>query len=228
MSSYHGKDCDVCLYKDNPILIVGSRRFSSEILANYICTNTPAKWQIIEKLGEIPVNKSETGSDWRLIFIDCLGFTTSDIVLLLNKKVAHYLPGDIIALFNLQIDKTDLPQLIDSGVRGFFYQSDPSDFILKGICALKKGEYWIPRSTLIEYLSKRPQKIAPEKHMVSALTPREREVLVLLTSGLSNDKIASKLFISKHTVKTHIYKILKKIKVKNRLQAALWAARHLQ
>ena len=53
------------------------------------------------------------------------------------------------------------------------------------------------------------------------------EVLALVSSGARNDEIADRLFISPHTVKTHLYKIYKKIGVPNRLQAALWASKNL-
>ena len=62
---------------------------------------------------------------------------------------------------------------------------------------------------------------------VSGLTPREREILDLIASGFSNQQIADTLFISPHTVKTHLHNIFKKINVKRRLQAALWAAENL-
>lgn len=61
----------------------------------------------------------------------------------------------------------------------------------------------------------------------SGLTRREREILDLISSGFSNQQIADELFISPHTVKTHLHNIFKKINVKRRLQAALWAAENL-
>ena len=61
----------------------------------------------------------------------------------------------------------------------------------------------------------------------ATLTSREIEVLTVLASGVKNDEIASKLHISPHTVKTHLYTIYKKIEVDNRLQAVLWATKNL-
>jgi DNA-binding CsgD family transcriptional regulator len=49
----------------------------------------------------------------------------------------------------------------------------------------------------------------------------------MVVSGATNEEIAARICISPHTVKTHIYNIFKKIKVPNRLQAALWAAKNL-
>ena len=59
------------------------------------------------------------------------------------------------------------------------------------------------------------------------LTPREREILEQIAQGASNRQIADGLYISPHTVKTHLHNIFQKIDVTGRLQAALWAAKHL-
>jgi DNA-binding CsgD family transcriptional regulator len=52
-------------------------------------------------------------------------------------------------------------------------------------------------------------------------------VLLFIASGISNTEIADNLNISRNTVKTHLYNIYNKIRVPNRLQAALWAAKNL-
>jgi len=59
------------------------------------------------------------------------------------------------------------------------------------------------------------------------LTHREIEILSLVAIGAKNEEIADKLFVSPHTIKTHLYNIYKKLFVSNRLQATLWATKHL-
>jgi DNA-binding CsgD family transcriptional regulator len=64
--------------------------------------------------------------------------------------------------------------------------------------------------------------------MASAgLTVREKEVLLAVAAGASNNDIAEKFYISTHTAKNHIYNIYRKIKVKTRLEAILWVTNYL-
>jgi DNA-binding NarL/FixJ family response regulator len=66
-------------------------------------------------------------------------------------------------------------------------------------------------------LGRRPATLAP-------LTPREEEVAVLVSRGLTNRQIASELFISEHTVATHITKILKRLALSSRSRLSAWVA----
>ncbi|HEY3144061.1 MAG TPA: response regulator transcription factor [Acidimicrobiales bacterium] len=65
-----------------------------------------------------------------------------------------------------------------------------------------------------------------EAGRLAELTPREREVLALLGRGLSNRELAEALFVSEKTIKTHVSSILTKLRVTDRTQAALYAARN--
>ena len=117
--------------------------------------------------------------------------------------------------------------LVKKGVRGIFYNSDPLPNLAKGVPAILNGELWYSRKDLMKCLldSNDDNEFALERR--GLLTSREKEILILIASGISNIQIADKLNISRNTVKTHLYNIYNKIKVPNRLQAALWAAKHL-
>lgn len=66
----------------------------------------------------------------------------------------------------------------------------------------------------------------PEDERLALLTPREREVLECLASGYTNRETATELYVSEKTVKTHISSILRKLRVSDRTQAAVYALRH--
>ena len=62
---------------------------------------------------------------------------------------------------------------------------------------------------------------------LAVLSDREREVLSLLADGMRNREIAERLVISEATVKTHVRHVLEKLRLRNRAEAAAFAARHL-
>lgn len=57
------------------------------------------------------------------------------------------------------------------------------------------------------------------------LTPREREIAILMATGLTNKEIGARLFVSEHTVKNHVSNIYRKLGIDDRTQLALWAVR---
>jgi LuxR family transcriptional regulator of csgAB operon len=227
LSRYRITDCNLCTVRENPLIIVSPHRFSAQVLASFISDKTPAKWSIIEKLEAVPLSDEPDVHIWRLIFVDVGGMSNDDILRMLHLDARPYLQQDVIALFNLTHDQMNLSEMIDLGVRGFFFENDQAEFMLKGICALKNGEMWVARGELMEYVCRRSRSAPAEKNVVNLLTKKEKQVVLLLASGASNAEISSALFISPHTVKTHIYHILKKLGVQNRLQAALWASKNL-
>ncbi|WP_272159090.1 LuxR C-terminal-related transcriptional regulator [Vibrio algivorus] len=107
-------------------------------------------------------------------------------------------------------------------VYGYFSHYEDQETLIKGLAKVLEGEHWIPHSMLIEMLLYL-QSIKPITTTSIELTSREIDVLNLLSNNKSNTEIANELFVSEHTIKSHLYKAFKKINVKNRMQAKRWA-----
>lgn len=131
------------------------------------------------------------------------------------------------ALFNVdpRTNQTELAAL--PGVYGLFAMNTSAEDFIRGIKAILAGEYWLPRQVLCEHLEQTRHAFHPHASDHAAkLSPKERQLLALLTQGCSNDNIAHHLDISPHTVKTHFYNLYRKLQVHNRVQAATWAQQH--
>lgn len=134
------------------------------------------------------------------------------------------LPEDIlIALFNVK-PQLQLARIVKHNkIRGLFYKNDSRQVFLKGIRTILEGQLWLSRKMLSECILMPRKQPYPSEQEVKGLSCRERIILQHVASGAGNQKIADDLGISVHTVKTHLYKIYRKINVANRLQATLWA-----
>ncbi len=141
----------------------------------------------------------------------------------------HFPPTVYSALLNVRRDADWSTESVTHGVRGLFYEDDSVDLVIRGVQALLDGAVWISRQTLLQAAVQphRERSTNGGGHPGEDLTRREKEILGLICVGATNQEIADKLFISTNTVKTHIYKIYKKIDVPNRMQAALWGAKNL-
>ncbi|WP_045494598.1 LuxR C-terminal-related transcriptional regulator [Vibrio hyugaensis] len=114
-----------------------------------------------------------------------------------------------------------------SNLKGLFYFEDDFDKVIKGLKGILNGENWLSRdilNRLIGYLVNLNHTVT---ELDIELTRRERQVLTALCQGGSNLDIADTLFVSEHTVKSHLYSIFRKLEVKNRMQAINWAKRNL-
>jgi len=136
-------------------------------------------------------------------------------------------PPWLIALFNLDEKACIEKKALAQNIRGFFYKDDHFNVFLKGIRSIFRGEVWVSRKMLLKYVFDGFNEIKHPDTSPQALTSREIEILLLVRQGSTNDEIANKICISTNTVKTHLYKIFKKINAENRIQAALWATSNL-
>lgn len=125
----------------------------------------------------------------------------------------------------------DVLKSIEAGACGYMLKSATIEELAYGIRAVAAGECCLsPKVTGMLLERVRRHDTAPDKPDVvgETLSDRELEVLQLITQGRGNVEIAGALFISPRTVKNHVANILTKMKVENRVQAAVYAVkRHL-
>ena len=215
------------------ICLVGENRFQNEILAENLKQIHQCKHSfiVVDSLAEIPKDIRNIAHRKVLIYLDCFGLTEGDLESRLDSAYQIIQNGSVLALFNLSEDSGVEKEALNYGTSGFFHLNDSSDDFCKGTRSILKGEVWLARKIMSEVIRAGihppPQRRPHAATDAANLSPREKEVLAHLASGASNAVIAAELFISVHTLRTHLYHIYRKIKVHNRHQASRWAAENL-
>jgi len=209
---------------DRAIYIIGPFRVQNELMVSFLQQKTGAKCLIAKNIHDIRSIDDKNTESPRLILLDCLGKNPENILVELEsidkKKMFSH---DLVVLFSLSPGLKIEEEAVMRGVRGFFYTRDPLDRFQKGICAVFDGELWLSREIMTKFILENKGRRRFSRTDTTNLTRRENEILGMVATGTKNVEIASVLYISPHTVKTHLYNIYKKIKVSNRLEAAFWA-----
>ncbi len=109
---------------------------------------------------------------------------------------------------------------------GLFFCQDPLDRLVLGIRKVLEGSTG-SASSVVRSGQLLPQGRGNHLRNQTLLTVREQEIIRYLMTGASNTEIADSLFVSEHTIKSHLYNVFKKLNVKNRLQAVSWAKEYL-
>jgi len=209
------------------IHIVGNSFLQNELLITYLAKETG--FQITNSASIKDVSLAESGNDdsKMLLIFDCLGVPGAQIW---DQPGLQEVVGSsqvMLALLNVELGLGLEKEAIRRGVRGLFFVNEKPEMLAKGIDHIIDGELWYSRKIISQCLLEQGKAFKnPLQHSVK-LSSREKEILVEITSGASNQDIAETLFVSQYTVKTHVYNIYKKINVTSRLQAMLWAAKHL-
>ena len=138
------------------------------------------------------------------------------------------------------LDSITMMRALDAGVNGLCSTSMDRDALLKALDLVMLGETFIASALVLTILDEASQAPESRPNITPAVThandtvprahnlsSREVEILKRLMEGESNKVIARKLDIAEATIKVHVKSVLRKVQVKNRTQAAMWAAAHL-
>jgi LuxR family transcriptional regulator of csgAB operon len=219
------------VYQDaSKILMFSQKRDADDSLLNLIDREFSINCDFTDRLNIKTILKHE----YEYIFIDCANCHPEQIerFFINNKEQLKHIKIVLINAVNLDDNS---PVFTCVNIRGLFLPCNSQSKIIEGLEKIFKGSLWLPRSVMENLInqSRRTPNQPPRGDNAPAPTPsikltnREKQILLNLSRGQTNVEIANVLNISSHTVRSHIYNIFKKIGVKNRLQANVWATRYL-
>lgn len=146
---------------------------------------------------------------------DMNGFETLDI---LRRKP---LSGRVV-VFSVSNYREDLITALRRGADGYLLKDMEPEELLVALRQAAAGKM-VVSSALTEVLAGALREVrSDDEPDINSLTPRERDILKLIAQGQPNKMIARKLDITESTVKVHVKNLMKKMKVKSRVEAAVW------
>ena len=146
-----------------------------------------------------------------------------------TRRIKETSPSTKVVIMTAHDDERLLVEAVEAGASGFLSKDKAAEDVLSAAKAAADGEVLIDPVTLTRLLAqvaRDREQMRGAQVLLDDLTDREREILQLLASGMRNDDIAAKLFISPQTVQTHVRNILGKLRVHSKLEAVSFAVRH--
>jgi DNA-binding NarL/FixJ family response regulator len=185
--------------------------------------------QMLANFGDVEVVGSAGGGEEA---VELAAGATPDVVLMdlsmpdvdgieATRRIAERVPSARVVIFTSFSERDRILAAIDAGAIGYLLKDADPEEVHRGLQAAARGE-----SPLASKVAQAVVSARIESRPARELTDREREVLVLVASGLANKQIARRLGIAEKTVKTHLTNLFQRIGVVDRTQAALWAERH--
>lgn len=144
------------------------------------------------------------------------------------EQILESHPNMAVLMLTVSEDGEDLAECMRIGARGYLLKKIDADFLLQSIRHAVAGDSVIsPEMTSKLVMRLRRDNSAPSLGPdVESLTPRERQTLAWLARGVSNKEIARALDLAESTVKVHVQSVLRKLNIKSRVQAAVFAVEH--
>jgi DNA-binding NarL/FixJ family response regulator len=136
----------------------------------------------------------------------------------------------ILVLTTFDTDQ-NVYRALAAGASGFLLKSLPPEELIAAIHIAARGDALVDPSVTRRLVARFTASIAPNETLTAApkldrLTPREKQVLLLVAAGCSNTEIGAQLYIGDETVKSHVSRILSKLDLRDRVHAVVYAHRH--
>jgi DNA-binding NarL/FixJ family response regulator len=143
-----------------------------------------------------------------------------------TERIGAFAPEVQVVILTISADERDVVDAVMAGACGYLLKDSPVEHLIAGIRAAAAGQALVSPSIAAQLLRRLREGSAREAGSVTEeLTPRELEILRLLATGMENSEIGAALYLSPKTVKNNVTRILKKLQLRNRIEAAVYATR---
>jgi DNA-binding NarL/FixJ family response regulator len=147
----------------------------------------------------------------------------------LGALITRFSPARVLVLTALADTQQHLTA-VAAGASGVVLKEQAPETLIQAIESVHSGEAWLGKSLMTAVMGKLSRAAAekqdPETEKISRLTPREVEIVGLVSEGLNGERIAKQLKISEATVRNHLTSILAKLGLSNKFELAVYAHRH--
>ncbi|WP_328324028.1 response regulator transcription factor [Kribbella sp. NBC_00382] len=148
-----------------------------------------------------------------------------------GAEIKRTVPETAVVMLTTFSEDAYIAKALGDGASGFLLKSGDPHELIAGLKAVAEGAAYLSPKIAHRVIAElgagtgggRMARAAAAKEQVGVLSPREREVLALVGSGLSNAEIAGRLYLVEGTVKAYVSAVLTRLAVKNRVQAAIVA-----
>ena len=140
------------------------------------------------------------------------------------EKINSACPATTIVMLTVSEDKDQLFAAFKAGARAYVLKGVSARELTQVVRTAASGEVYVSPSLASEMLVSLTQSQAPDP--LQELTEREREILGLIGTGMTNREIGERIFLSEKTIKHYVTNILQKLQVRSRVEAALLASQH--
>jgi DNA-binding NarL/FixJ family response regulator len=141
-----------------------------------------------------------------------------------TERIAAFAPEVRVVVLTHSADERDVVEAVMAGASGYLLKDAPAEELLTGVRAAAAGESLLSPS-IAAHLLRHLRALEPQRTADGDLTARELEILRLLAAGKDNAEIGAALYLSPKTVKNNVTRILKKLQLRNRIEAAVYAAK---
>ena len=147
----------------------------------------------------------------------------------LTREIRTLLPDTLVMIISMHSKIDYIAEAFQAGATGYVVKESASERLMNGLEYVLRGEYFLDSSVSHEVVKKlmespgKEAKITDEAY--GSLTPREQEVMRLLSEGLSAKEVAGKLFISPKTVENHRSNIMSKLGLHSTVELIRYAAK---